>query len=105
MSRARACAALLAALTTACVTRAEHEAALARMRSLEYQRAQRDEEFRQLELRNAALHAVGSRLASERSSLDQQARDLLGQVESLRGEQERVQSALEDERRESAERE
>ena len=96
--RSLARSALLALLCVACVTRAEHEAAVARMRSLEYQRAQRAEELDALRKRNAALHAVGSKLTSERSTL-------AGQMEDLRGEHEKVQSALAEEQRQRAERE
>jgi len=102
--RSAACA-LLALLCAACVTRAEHEAAVARMRSLEHQRAQRAEELDALRKRNAALHAVGSRLTIERSALDDEKRELMGQMEDLRGEHEKVQSALADEQRQRAERE
>jgi chemotaxis protein MotB len=76
----------------ACVTRAEHEAALARAHSLEHQR---DE----LQKRYAALRAVGSKLKTERTSLDSERREIQGQLEDLRGAHERVQSALEDEQR------
>jgi chemotaxis protein MotB len=75
-----------------CVTRAEHEAALARAHSLEHQ------QDRLLE-RYAALRRVGSKLAIERSSLDSEKREILGELENLRGEHERVQGALEDEQR------
>ena len=100
-----ASAALLALLAMGCVTRAEHDAAVARMRSLEHQRAQRAEELAKLRERNAALHSVGSRLVIERSSLDNEKRDLLGEIEDLRGEREKVRDALADEQRQREARE
>jgi chemotaxis protein MotB len=105
MSAARAAVLLLALLAAACITRASHEAAVARMRSLEHQRAQRAEELAELRRRNAALHAVGSRLAVERSSLDSEKSGLLGEIEDLRAEHEKVLSALEDEQRQRQRRE
>jgi chemotaxis protein MotB len=95
----------LLALLAACVTRAEHEAAVARMRSLEHQRAQRAEELARLRERNSTLLALGSRLEIERSSLDSEKRGLLGELEDLRGAHEQAQSALEDEQRQRAARE
>jgi chemotaxis protein MotB len=93
VSIARAGAPVVCALVLAgCVTRAEHEAALARSHSIEHQRDRLIERY-------AALRAVGSRLAVERSSLDTEKQEILGELEDLRGEHERVQGALEDEQR------
>jgi chemotaxis protein MotB len=90
----RASIGLLALVATGCVTRARHEAAVARMRALEHQRAQRAAELAEVRARNAELEEERSRLEIARASLDNEKLGLLGEIEDLRGEHERIQSAL-----------
>jgi chemotaxis protein MotB len=98
-------AALPLLLAVGCVTRAEHEAALARSRSLEHELHQRDARLVEAHQRARELLELGSRLQLERSSLDAERIEALESLERLRTSYEEHELELTRERRLRAERE